>query len=222
MVVLMSEKEYRRVLVWSGWLRLSHWAIGLATLVLLLTGWLLAESPSLAELALDVHYLAAGILVSGLIVRIALMFVGQEHERLAALIAASSEFKVIAETLRFYISLGKMPLPRWYAQNPLWKPLYLLSFLLLLVQVVSGAVMQNQPIVSGVYLPSAHALGAQALFWFSVLHIAAVSLHDGRGKTADISAMLSGFRLFSIDRDGFQGADEENVQLVSVDKLKRR
>jgi len=218
----MSEKELKRVLVWSGWLRLSHWTIGLATLVLLLTGWLIAESPSLARSSLDVHYLAAGILVSGLIVRIALMFIGQEHEHLTALIPASSEFKAGAETLRFYISLGKMPLPRWYAQNPLWKPLYLLIYLVLLVQVASGAVMHNQPIIYGFYLPSVHAWWAQALFWFSVFHIAAVSLHDGRGKTADISAMLSGFRLFSIDRDRLQGVEEECVQLVSLDKLKRR
>jgi len=218
----MSEKEYKRVLVWSGWLRLSHWTIGLATLVLLLTGWLVAESPSLAESSLDLHYLAAGILVPGLMVRVALMLVGQEHERLTALIPASSEFKAGAETLRFYISLGKTPLPHWYAQNPLWKPLYLLSYLVLLVQVASGAVMQHQPVVSGFYLPSVHALLSQALFWFSVLHIAGVSLHDGRGKLSDISAMLSGFRLFSIDRDRLQGVEEESVQLVSLDKLKRR
>jgi len=217
----MIEKEYKRVLVWSGWLRLSHWTIGFATLVLLLTGWLIAESPSLARSSLDVHYLAAGILVSGLIVRIALMFIGQEHEHLTALIPAPSEFKAGAETLRFYISLGKTPLPRWYAQNPLWKPLYVLIYLVLLEQVASGAVMHNQPIVYGFYLPSVHAWWAQALFWFSVFHIAAVSLHDGRGKMADISAMLSGFRLFLIDRDRHQGADEARVQFVSLDKLKR-
>jgi hypothetical protein len=34
--------------------------------------------------------------------------------------------------------------------------------------------------------------------------------------------MLSGFRLFSIDRDRLQGVEEESVQLVSLDKLKRR
>jgi len=218
----MSEKEYRRVLVWSSWLRLSHWALGLATLVLLLTGWLLAESPSLAESALDVHYLAAGILVCGLLVRIALMFIGQENERLTALIPASTEFKAIAETLRFYMSLGKTPLPRWYAQNPLWKPLYLVSYLVLCVQVASGAVMQNQPLISGFYLPSVHAFWAEFMLWFSILHIAAVSLHDGKGKTADSSAMLSGFRLFSIDSDRLEGLDKERVQFVSLDKLKRR
>lgn len=218
----MSEKEYKRVLVWSGWLRLSHWALGPATLVLLLTGWLLAESPSLAESALDIHNLAAGVLVCGLIVRIVLMFIGQENERLMALIPASSEFRAIAETLRFYASFGKTPLPRWYAQNPLWKPLYLAIYPVLLVQIASGALMQSEPIMSGFYLPSVHSFWAQVMLWICLLHIAAVALHDARGKSADCSAMLSGFRLFSIDRGRPEGPDGEPVQFVSLDKLKRR
>jgi Ni/Fe-hydrogenase 1 B-type cytochrome subunit len=218
----MSEKEYQRVRVWSGWLRLSHWAAGLATLVLLSTGWLIQESPSLAESALDVHYLAAGILVIGLLARVALMFVGQAHERIVALIPRSSEFKAIADTLRFYISFGRMPLPRWYAQNPLWKPFYLFSYLALFMQVLSGALMSDYPLVSGFYLPSLHAFWAQVLFWFSLLHVAAVCLHDVRGSMADISAMLNGFRLFSIDRAPLEGENEEPVRFVSLDDFKRR
>jgi Ni/Fe-hydrogenase 1 B-type cytochrome subunit len=218
----MSEKEFQRVRIWSGWLRLSHWAVGLATLVLLSTGWLIQESPSLAESALDVHYLAAGILVIGLVARVALMFAGQAHERFVALIPRSSELKAIADTLRFYISFGRMPLPRWYAQNPLWKPLYLFCYLVLFVQVVSGAVMSDHPLVAGFYLPSLHAFWAEVLFWFSLLHIAAVCLHDVRGNMADISAMLSGFRLFSIDRGLREGDNEEPVRFVSLDDLKRR
>jgi Ni/Fe-hydrogenase 1 B-type cytochrome subunit len=217
----MSEKEYKRVLVWSGWLRFSHWALGCSTLVLLLTGWLIAESPSLAESALDIHNLAAGLLVCGLIVRIVLMFIGQENERLMALISVSSELRAIAETLRFYASFGKSPLPRWYAQNPLWKPFYLLSYLVLFLQVASGMMMQKQPLIFGFYLPSVHTFWAQAMLWFSVLHIAAVSLHDGKGKTADCSAMLSGFRLFSIDRSRPAGGGKERVHFVSLDKPKR-
>ena len=218
----MSEKEFQRVRIWSGWLRLSHWAVGLATLVLLSTGWLIQESPSLAESALDVHYLAAGILVIGLVARVVLMFAGQAHERFVALIPRSSELKAIADTLRFYISFGRMPLPRWYAQNPLWKPFYLFCYLVLFVQVVSGAVMPDYPLVAGFYLPSLHAFWAQGLFWFSLLHVAAVGLHDVRGSMADISAMLSGFRLFSIDRGLREGDNEEPVRFVSLDDLKRR
>ena len=218
----MSEKEYSRVLVWSAWLRLSHWALGAATLVLLLTGWLIAESPSLAESALELHYLAAGFLVCGVLGRIALMFVGRDNERLGALIPTASEFQVMTETLRFYISLGKTPLPRWYAQNPLWKPLYLAIYPVLLVQIASGAVMQSQPVMYGFYLPSVHSFWAQVMLWICLLHIAAVALHDARGKSADCSAMLSGFRLFTVDRGRPEGSDGEPVQFVSLDKLKRR
>lgn len=218
----MSKNEYRRVLIWSGWLRLCHWSVGLATLVLLLTGWLLAESPSLAESALDVHYLAAGILLFGLMVRFALMLIGKTHERFTALIPTSSDIKGIVATLRFYLSLGRTPLPRWYAHNPLWKLLYLLSYLALLVQLASGAVMQDYPLVWGFYLPTLHAGWAQLLFWFSALHIAAVVLHDGRGRSTDISAMLNGLRLFSIDRDHLRGSEEGHVQFVSLDEVKRR
>ena len=74
----MEDPVIKRVLVWSGWLRISHASIGLAVLLLLLTGWLIAESPSLAESALDLHYLASGFLVFGLVVRIVLMFAGME------------------------------------------------------------------------------------------------------------------------------------------------
>ncbi len=211
-----------RVLVWSGWLRLGHWAVGLATMVLLLTGWLIAESPSLAESALEVHYFAAGLLLFGLIVRIALMFIGKQHERLTALIPTASERKSIADTLRFYISFGRTPLPRWYAHNPLWKLFYLLSYLVLLAQLASGALMQNYPLVAGFYLPTLHAWWAQILLWFSVLHLAAVALHDGRGGSTDISAMLNGLRLFSIDQDKSKGVEEQPVQFVTLDEIKRR
>ena len=82
----MDGPVIKRVLVWSGWLRTSHASIGLAVLVLLFTGWLIAESPSLAESALELHYLASGFLIFGLVVRIVLMFSGMEHERLPGLV----------------------------------------------------------------------------------------------------------------------------------------
>ena len=81
----MDDPVIKRVLVWSGWLRLSHACVGLAVLVLLFTGWLIAESPSLAESALELHYLVSSLLIFGLVVRILLMFAGKQHERLSGL-----------------------------------------------------------------------------------------------------------------------------------------
>ena len=57
---------------------------------------------------------------------------------------------------------------------------------------------------------------------YTGFHIGFCAYQRGKGKLADSSAMLSGFRLFSIDRERLDGLDKEGVQLVSVDKLKRR
>ena len=70
----MVTTEYKRVRVWSGWARLCHAAIALSSIALLLSGWIIAESPSLAGAASDVHYLSASVLVFGLSIRMVLMF----------------------------------------------------------------------------------------------------------------------------------------------------
>ena len=217
----MDEVKYRRVLVWSGWLRLSHAAIVFAVPVLLLTGWLLAQSPSLAETALDVHYLASSLLVFGCLIRIVLLFAGREHERLQALIPATGELPAMAGTLRFYISMGRSPAHGWYAQNPLWKPVYLLMYLALILLVATGMAMPENDVVFGFYLPSVHLFWAQLLLWLVVFHIASVLLHDYRRGTTDISAMVNGYRLFLLE-DNKGETEAGTVQLVSVDSLQRR
>lgn len=217
----MDDTVIKRVLVWSGWLRLSHATIGLAVLVLLLTGWLIAESPSLAESALELHYLASSFLIFGLAIRVGLMFAGREHERLPGLFPASSELNAMAQAFRFYISLGKSPMPGWYAHNSLWKPVYLVIYLALVVLVITGAIMPDIALILGFYLPSVHVFLAQLMFWLVVLHIASTVLHDYRNQTSDISAMVNGYRLFLIagNRDG--SVSEELVQHISIDSLKR-
>ncbi len=217
----MDEPVIKRVLVWSGWLRTSHACIGLAVLVLLFTGWLIAESPSLSGSALDLHYLASSFLIFGLVVRGLLMFTGREHERLPGLFPASSELYAMAETLRFYVSLGKSPMPGWYAQNPLWKPVYLVIYIALIVLAATGAVMPDVSLMLGFYLPSVHTFWAQLMFWFTVLHTASVVMHDYKNKTTDISAMVNGYRLFLIDSNRAGKVVDEAVQHISIDSLKK-
>jgi len=217
----MDDPVIKRVLVWSGWLRLSHACIGLAVLVLLFTGWLIAESPSLAESALELHYLVSSLLIFGLVVRIVLMFAGKQHERLPGLFPASSELNAMAKTLRFYISLGKSPMPGWYAHNSLWKPVYFVIYLALVVLVISGAVLPDVSLIMGFYVPSVHVFWARIMLWFSLLHIASVLLHDYRNQTTDISAMVNGYRLFLIkDNKGGSGS-EDVIQHITIDSLKK-
>ncbi|HIP53737.1 MAG TPA: cytochrome b/b6 domain-containing protein, partial [Chromatiales bacterium] len=123
----MAEDGVKHVKVWSGWLRLAHTLIGLATLLLLATGWLIAESPALRKGALNVHYIGLALLLPGLLIRFWLLAAGKENERLEGLMPQSHEFQAMWETLRCYLSFGNRSLPVWYAQNPLWKPVYLVT-----------------------------------------------------------------------------------------------
>jgi Ni/Fe-hydrogenase 1 B-type cytochrome subunit len=206
-------------MVWSGWLRLSHAATGLSTLALLLTGWLIADSPSLADDAVEAHYLAASVLVFGLLIRLALFALGQEHERLHHLVPRGSEVSAVIQTLRNYVSFGKLPLPGWYAQNPLWKPLYLVMYLGLVVLAASGALMPDTDLVYGFYLPSVHAWWAWLVLWFSGLHLVAVVWHDLAKGSTDVSAIINGYRTFEIDTRSPETQDI--VQVVTIDSLKK-
>lgn len=218
----MDDPVIKRVLVWSGWLRLSHACIGLAVLVLLFTGWLVAESPSLAESALELHYLVSSLLVFGLVVRIVLLFAGRQHERLGGLFPASSEFNAMMKTLRFYISLGKSPMPGWYAHNSLWKPVYFVIYLALVVLVISGTVMPDVSLFMGFYVPSVHGFWARIMLWFALLHIVSVLLHDYRNQTTDISAMVNGYRLFLINNNRGSSDSENVIQQITIDSLKKK
>lgn len=218
----MAEQEFKRVRVWSGWLRLSHLSIGLSTLLLLGSGWVIAEGTGVAMDAMDVHFLSASLLLFGLVLRLVLMFFGARNERIWALFPPHSEWRAMGRQVLFYLSLGRAPLPRWYAHNPLWKPVYLLMFLALLVQIITGLLMQDRPLVAGIYLPAVHALWAKILLWLSGLHILTVIWHDLKGQGADVSAIINGYRLFFIDRSQTPEQGQSSVKYVSMDALRRK
>jgi Ni/Fe-hydrogenase 1 B-type cytochrome subunit len=216
----MSE-QIRRVLVWSGWLRLVHGALSLSTLVLLATGWLIAGSPRLAAEASFVHYLAASVLLAALVLRFFLGVAGKGAERFEHLLPRRSELAAIRASLLFYLSLGRAPLPNWFAHNPLWKPLYLVLYLLLAMSALSGWIMPEIQLVGRLYVPGVHAWLADPIAGLVIAHLLCVVLQDFRGRSADISAMLSGYRFFVFERGG---ADRSGVKQVSVslDDLGRR
>ena len=211
----------KRVLVWSGWLRTGHACLAVSVPVMLVTGLLIAQSPSLHGPALDWHYLGAALLVFGLVIRAVLLFAGREHERFSALVPSNAELPAMIGTLRCYLSFGRMPLPGWYAHNPLWKPLYLLMYLALVMLAATGAAMPDVSILLGFYVPNVHAFWAQLAFWLTLLHVASAILHDYRGRTADVSAMINGYRVFEVDGNRSSGPANSTHQVVSVDSIKK-
>lgn len=196
----MPTSQIKRLLVWSKPLRVCHWSLTLATLLLLSTGWLIRWAPERADQVQDFHYLGAALLMAALAARLWLLFAGKGNDLLHNLLPNRHRRGQALEVLRSYLTLGKLPLPRWYAHNPLWGPLYLLLFAVLLVQLGTGLLLLNQvTLLGGISLRSLHYWGYLLILVFTLLHLAAVFFHDAKGTSDDISGMVNGHRLFTIE-----------------------
>jgi len=194
----MAVTSIRRVPVWSGRLRLSHWLIAVAVVILLATGWLLGKLPEHDAALLDYHHLAGYVLIAGLLLRVWLLFFGRTTETLADLVPRRQQLGAMRDMLRFYLSFGRARLPAWYAHNPFWQPLYLILLVLLAVQIVTG-VFADAPYLLAHRTPGEwHRAGAIVIGSITGLHIAAVFLHDLKGTGSDASAMISGQRIFVV------------------------
>ncbi len=215
--------KIERVPVWSGWLRLSHLATGVATLVLLATGWLLQGAPSLTAVAREYHDIAAAILIFGLVVRASRMLLGRPVERPGRLLPSGSEWAAARSTLASYLTLGKLPLPRWYVHNPFWKPLYLGLYLLLLVLVLSGWLRTGRDFFVGLYLPDVHVMFASLVGWWTLLHVLAVVFHDYKGDATDASSIINGRRQFVVDKPvpESKGMGETVIRLDEIGRLNK-
>ena len=119
--------------------------------------------------------------------------------------------------LRFYVSFGRTPLPNWYAHSPLWAPIYLLLFFLLLTQIVSGFLIAAGQHTLLINLYILHNFNSTFLAIFTAVHIISVFIHDLKAGSSDISAMIHGYRIFNIEKQELP----DTIHTVSLDKLKQ-
>jgi Ni/Fe-hydrogenase 1 B-type cytochrome subunit len=211
----MSKQIIHRTLVWSGKLRATHWILSFSTLVLILTGWLIPIAPSITHLNSDWHNLAAAIFIAVLLFRLWMLFSDRRSAGISALMPGKQALPAMGQMLRFYITLGKAPLPSWYAHNPLWAPVYLFAILIMLLLITSGLAMEKYPLIFNIYLPDLHITLAGILSTFVVIHILTVFMHDAKGTSSDISAMVNGYRIFVIQKEDKQSAG--GVHKISLD-----
>ncbi len=218
----MPSPEIRRLPVWGKALRLCHWGMALATLLLLCSGGLIRWIPERAQELDDIHFVSAAVLITALMVRLWLLLAGKPTEQLGALLPDRHRLTQAWAVLRSYLALGKIRLPRWYAHNPLWAPLYLLLFVVLLAQVATGLLLLNHiTLLSGFSLRHLHLLGYFVILGFTGLHILASFFHDAKGDGSDISAMISGQRIFIVEPSPRQPPRDDNV-VVTLDPAKFR
>jgi Ni/Fe-hydrogenase 1 B-type cytochrome subunit len=215
----LNFQNLQRKYIWPGHLRLGHWLMSIAVIGLLLTGWLLQNVVQYFQIALDYHYIMAYILSFAVSLRLFLLVRSPAsaagwHDLVPN---KDSLYKAFA-MLRFYVSLGRTPLPRWYAHSPLWAPTYLLLFFLLLIQIMSGFLIGAGQHTLLVNLYTLHNFTSTFIAVFAAAHIISVFLHDLKAGTSDISGMIHGYRIFTIEKPELPGT----IQTVSLDKLKHR
>ena len=199
-------------------MRLAHALIALPVMVLIATAWLLHYTTGVSQAAIDFHYIAGALLAIGLILRLGLLFSDRSTGRWQHLIPNRRQIPAIGKMLRFYLSFARMPLPKWYAHNPLWLPIYGLMLLALIFMTISGFLMTSQPVLVGLYLPNLHSFWAPVLTIMVIAHIFTAILHDLKGGSADISAMINGYRIFLIEKKEATGPLNFSLS-VSVDDL---
>jgi len=197
----MEPETIRYVKIWSGWLRLAHWLIAGGVSFALASAWALAHDGIDPVFWYDWHIMTGQLTALALLLRVVLLFFpGSSHWR--ALLPTRTDLRAMAQMLKFYVSLARVPLPAWYAHNPLWKPLYLLLLVVLAGSVLSGQFQDAPWRVFGYAIDTLHARLAVVVSVFVVAHVVAVFLHDWKGRGALISAMIGGWRYFHVAGQG--------------------
>ncbi len=193
----MLEEKIRRVPVWSGALRAVHWALAAAVGFQWASGWLMGQGVRDPAFWHDWHLMAGQAVLILLLVRVALLFrPGADGWR--SFVPAPTLLQGARRTLVFYATLGRAPLPNWYAHNPLWALLYPLMAVLLLVTTISGVLHDGSYRSAGLSPGTVHGGAALLLGWLVAAHVVTAVLHDLKGKGAFISAMINGHRYFHV------------------------
>ena len=194
--------------VWSSLVRTLHWAMALGVATLVASRWLILRAPEeLGAGAAEVHRNMGYLLLAALAARVYLLLFGHGGEQWRDFVPWPPQHRAAGQMLRFYLTLGRSPLPAYYAHNPLWGPIYLALFAVLAAQGVTGLLG----------LMAWHRPGLPVVTGFVALHVLTSFLHDWKGGGADVSAMINGHRVFVVKRPDATG--QAGVHVVSVESL---
>lgn len=212
-------QSIKMIMVWDKWIRLSHWLMALGISFELLSVWLIKHADVHYAFWSDWHVIVGQALVFVLLLRLVL-FVRPGAGN--AKVMFRVKWSKVVEMMKFYLSLGRYPLPSWYAHNPFWVPLYGLFLFIFLNALFSGFLFASWYGFAGYSFKAIHAFLGDLMFGFIVLHIVAVFWHDWKGNNASISAMVNGNRYFHIDNtDPSSIGKPETTVKVSLEALKR-
>ncbi len=205
-----------RVVVYSAAQRISHGLLSIGILFEIASAWLIQHSDVDVVAWSDWHNMVGQVLVIVFAFRLLLFFVsGSGHWRL--FIPTREQRHIILQTLKFYASLGRATCPDWFAFNPVWQPIYLFMYLLILLALSSGLAVGSYWFLAGASVSEWHAIIAYGFFYLILAHIFFALLHDSKGQGAHVSAMLNGYKYFH-GKEATQLSEPNSVSLDSIIK----
>jgi Ni/Fe-hydrogenase 1 B-type cytochrome subunit len=205
----------KRVKVWDGAVRGTHWVMALSVIVLAVTGSLLGSGLVGDDVLFDVlrddlHLPCAHLLAVALVVRVFLLFTSTGPAGWRDCVPRGAQWQAVTGMLRFYLTWTRSPLPAYYTHNPAWGPLYLALFAVLCAQLASGLIIEFSAVRRVLHVTPGdalafHQVGHSIISTFLIVHLVAVFLHDWKGTGSEISAMVSGHKVFVVDADEVRG-----------------
>ena len=227
---LESVRLHHSVYVYESPVRLWHWVNAACILVLMATGWLIANPPPSMQIgeATDqfvfgyirfAHFAAAMIMTVGFFGRIYWGMVGNHHSKQMFRLPITNRhwWSEVLFEIRWYLLLEKEP-KKYIGHNPLAQlAMFFFMTLGLSFMIVTGFALYAEgegqggffdtvfgwviPLVgSSQTLHGLHQLGMWAIVVFVMIHIYVAVREDIMSRQSIVSTMISGHRTFKDDR----------------------
>ncbi|MFV0238388.1 MAG: Ni/Fe-hydrogenase, b-type cytochrome subunit [Flavobacteriales bacterium] len=226
----MSTKNYKRVYVWQLPVRIFHWLNALAIMILIITGFIIADPPAILSRGEAynqfwmgkvrmVHFISAYILVAVMIMRIYCMFVGNKYAHWKAFNPFSKKgLKEVIHVIKIdllligrdedinHISVG---------HNRVAAFSYVVMFFLALVMIFTGFGLYSD--MTDWWLPNLfswvpefiggdfktrtiHHISTWFFILFTIVHVYLALFHDWLEGRAEVSSMISGYKFVRRER----------------------
>jgi Ni/Fe-hydrogenase 1 B-type cytochrome subunit len=217
------EDELIRVQVWEWPVRLLHWVVVAALLVLAATGlyignpYLVSPGPSENRFVMGtvkvVHFYAAIVFTLAVLSRLLWMFLGNRWASWREFIPVQGERRQgIPAMLKFYLFVRRDP-PSFIGHNPLAGATYSLVFLLYLTMTVTGFALYSVSAPIGSHMLAFRAIlpllgGAQTARWihhagmwlllgFAVHHVYSAVMMAMIERKGTLESIFSGNKFFT-------------------------
>jgi Ni/Fe-hydrogenase 1 B-type cytochrome subunit len=213
--------EIKPVKEWSAALMINHWAMALSILVLIVTGFYIADPFTITEgETVDkffmgnmryVHILFGILLMFLFIWRVYLAFFSKFHADWKDFFAWA-DFKCTWNQIKFYLLIEKEPPPHTCLYGPMQSIAYTGLFFMIFLIIVTGLILMGAGYHAGftaifawILKPVENVLGGLAMIryihhiltWlfilFIVVHVYMAFWYDAILKQGTVSSMISGW-----------------------------